>query len=331
MAHSSQPVARTSRQVEDCRGDFEEISRLIEQSWAENSQQSLLYPAAYLASCFEYPGANFQLAPTIYDGFTPLAFVAAFPRRIRLWERELNVVIVTFLTAASALKKRGYGIVLWNELIKRVRAAGFDGMVNYCVEGEPMHSMILGCCRMQQIPTLHAYTIPYWSRLLLPRKVQTPEPDREGNLVERFLALASAIKDHVPLARLWTRAEAEWQCRRRFGSVVVELDSGSRKGMVVGYMLPVANAERTKCFLVEDVLWGDLQLDERNQLVHKCLERAILLEARMAVVPNLGYADLTPFHAARFRPMGRKLHAYLSVWHPEFRTDPLSSMYLDVF
>ena len=130
LSDSSQSEGRRSRHIEDCRGDFEEISRLIERSWAENTQQALLYPAAFLASCFEYPGASFSLAPAIYDGSTPLAFASAFPRRVCVKGRELNLVIITFLTVASELKKRGYGILLWSELVKRARVAGFDGMVN---------------------------------------------------------------------------------------------------------------------------------------------------------------------------------------------------------
>lgn len=330
MAHPSQVGTRSSRRIGDCRGDFEEISRLLEGSWAENRQRALLYPTDYLASCFEYPTASLALAPTIYDGPTPLAFVAGFPRRIRFRERELNIIIVALLTAAAALKKRGYGVLLWSELVKRARAAGFDGMVNYCVEGESMYSMILGCCRMLQLPTTHAYTIPYWSRVLTPRKIDSAEPEPGAESVEQFLILASALKELAPLARLWTRQEAEWQCRQRFGSVVVELEAGTRRGMLVGYILPVANEDRTKCLIVEDVLWGNLESQDRDQLLKKFLDRAILAGARMAVMPSLGYADLGPFHAARFRPSQRTLHAFLTVWNGELRSDALASMYLDV-
>jgi GNAT superfamily N-acetyltransferase len=320
-----------SRQIENCRGDFEEVSRLIERSWAENTQQALLYSADFLASCFEYPGASFSLAPAIYDGSTPLAFAAAFPRRVCVKRRELNLVIITFLTVASEFKKRGYGILLWRELVKRARAAGFDGMVNYCVEGESMNGMILGCCQMLQLPTACVYTIPYWSRMLQPKKVQSAQADPAEDVIERFLGLTDPIAKQTPLARLWSRKEAEWQCQGRFGSVVAELESGSRRGMLVGYIMPVANANRTKCLIVEDVLWGDLESQERDSLVKALLDRAALGGAQMAVAPYLGYADFAPFHAARFRPSQKALHAYLTLWNGEACTETLSSMYLDVF
>jgi len=303
---------------------------LIERSWAENTQQALLYPADFLASCFEYPGASLSLAPAVYDGASLLAFAAAFPRRVCFSGRELNLVIVTLLTVAAEYKKRGFGIVLWNDLVNRARTAGFDGMVNYCSEGESMNSMILGCCRSLQLPTARAYRIPYWSRMLQPRKIQSAPAEPATDTVDRFLGLAAAIAKQTPLARSWSRNEAEWQCQRRFGSIVAELESGPRRGMLVGYIMPVANVNRTKCLIVEDVLWGDLEPEERDRLAKALLDRASLAGAQTAVAPNLGYADFAPFHAARFRPSQRVLHAYVTVWNGEPCTEALSSMYLDV-
>lgn len=332
MSDNSPSEGQRSRGIEDCRGDFEDISRLMERSWAGNTQQALFYPADFLASCFEYPGASFSLGPTIYEGSTPLAFGAAFPRRVCVKGRELNLVIITFLTAASELKKRGYGIVLWSELVKRARAAGFDGMVNYCVDGESMNSMILGCCRMLQLPTARVYTVPYWSRIFPRRKVESVQAEPAAtDVVENFLELAIPIAKQTPLARLWSRKEAEWQCQRRLGSVVAEFASGPRRGMLVGYIMPVANASRTKCLIVEDVLWGDLEPREREQLAQALLDRAFLAGAQTAVAPDLGYADFAPFHAAHFRPSQRLLHTYLTVWNGEPFMETLPSMYLDVF
>jgi hypothetical protein len=101
--------------------------------------------------------------------------------------------------------------------------------------------------------------------------------------------------------------------------------------MLMGYIMPVANASRTKCLIVEDVLWGDLEPQERDRLAKALLDRAALAGVQMAVAPHLGYADFEPFHAARFRPSQRALHAYLTVWNGEPCTEALPSMYLDVF
>lgn len=302
----------------------------MERSWAENISQSLFYSSDYLASCFEYPGAKLSLAPAIYDGNRPLAFAAAIPRRVALNGHELNVVIITFLTAASEYKKRGYGIVIWNEVAKRARAAGFDGMVNYGTEGEAMNSLIPKCCRMLNLPTTHIRTIPYWSRVVLPKKAQSGHPAATKNIVERFLELAQPMKQ-TALARLWTNEEANWQCQQRVGSVVAALELGSRRGMLVGYIIPVANATRTKCLMIEDVLWGNLEPQEREMLVKALIDRAASEGAQLAVVPVLGYANLEPFRTMRFRPSQRVQHAYLSLWNGDPITDDLASMYLDIF
>jgi hypothetical protein len=319
------------RQIEDFRGDFKEVAQLLEHSWGENAHQPLLYEADFLASFFQYPGADFSLAPTIYEGAAPVAFSAAFPRRVRLAGRDLNLAVSAFLTAASEYKKRGYGIVLWSELVKRLRAAGLDGMVNFCVEGESMNGMILNCYRLLRLPTAHALSIPYWSRVLQPKKPESAWPGLGLDVVEHFLELATPIAKQTPLARLWNPDEADWQCRRRFGSVVAEMECGPRRGMLVGYVMAVANASRTKCLMIDDVLWGGLEPQERESLVRVFLDRATLAGAQVAVLPVLGYADLSPFHAARFRPSRQILHAYVTVWNGEPFTDALPSMYIDVF
>ena len=69
----------------------------------------------------------------------------------------------------------------------------------------------------------------------------------------------------------------------------------------------------------------------RDVYKRQLLDRASLAGAQTAVAPHLGYADFAPFHAARFRPSQRVLHAYLTVWNGEPCTEALPSMYLDVF
>src|SRR6266851_1889952 len=89
---------------------------------------------------------NFSLAPTLYRGADPAGFVAGLPRCVKLHGEAYKILIVTFLTVASQYKRRGYGVVVWNELVTRARDAGFDGMINYCVNREPMDQMLPGFC-----------------------------------------------------------------------------------------------------------------------------------------------------------------------------------------
>jgi hypothetical protein len=312
-----------TRHIEDFRGDFGSVAAMMEESWAGNASPPLLYTPEFLASYFEYPGASFALAPTLYDGADPLAFAAGFPRRVRYAGRELEIVVITFLTAAAEVKNRGYGIVIWTELVKRARAAGFDGMVNYCVEGDAMNRMIVPACRRLRLHAERVQSINYLSRVLWSKSGDgdgEPDPD-----VEEFMRAAAPVVERTPLARVWTRDEASWQIGRA-GAITVR----DRGGMLGGYVMLIADARRTPCLLVEDVLWGRLHADERVALARRLVAKAAAAGARIAVLPQLGYADTEPFTAAGFRPSQRVVHMYLTLWGDAPAPQPVQSSYLDV-
>ena len=320
--------------IENFRGDFDELAALMQASWAENASQPLLYTAEFLSSCFEYPGVDFFLAPAIYDRLKPVAFVAGFPRRVRFKGHDRKIIVITFLTILPEYKKKGLGIILWSELVKRARAAGFDGMVNYCVDGEPMNAMIIGCCNRLQLPIARIYSARYMSTVLRAGKREAP-PDGNGLQPEdAVLNLSPALAESQPLARLWTRPEAQWQCVRRSGAITACHSDGVRMGVLTGYIMSISNQERTKCLLIEEVLWGALEIHERRALLQRFLDNAANAGARIATVPVLGYADMEPFKKARFQGTRRVLHSYLTLWsedNADFASEPLPSMYLDVF
>jgi hypothetical protein len=318
----------SSVQIEDFRGDFSRVASLVQESWEENGKQGLFYTPEFLASCLNYPGASNSLAPTLYEGEKPCAFVAGFPRTIQYQGRDLRVILCTLLSVSNEYKKRGYGIVLWSELVKRAQSAGYDGMVNYCVEGEPMNGMILGCCRMLKLPTERVFSVPYLMRLLQPKAV-TCRPDDSEDLTEEFLRAAGVIPKNTPFRRMWAEREARWQLQRHDGLAAYHR-AGDKEGLLTSYLMHAANPQRTKCLLIEDVLWGTLDDGERLVLVRKMLDRGIQAGAQMAFLPCLGYSDIAPFRAARFRSSPRMLHCYLTVFRGEPSPEPVSSMYLDV-
>ncbi len=337
------PVANSSRlSIENFRGDFHALAALAEASWSENSNQALLYSAEFLSSCFDYPGADLSMAPTIYDGGKPIAFVAGFPRRIKFRGREHKVLVFTFLTVSTEHKKKGLGIILWSELVKRARAAGYDGMVNYCVDGEPMNTMIVGSCQRLKLPVARMYSARYMSTLLRPPGPQPGDEVSTGensdndvgpsSTVDALLQLAGALANDQPLARLWTLPEADWQCVGRSGLVTALHSVGGRTGVLTGYIMPISNQQRTKCLLVEDILWGELEASERQALLRNFLKKAANAGARLATVPTLGYADMDPFKKARFQSTRRVLHAYLTLWSGDHvNMGTLPSIYLDIF
>ena len=329
MTSVSPSHLRPRRFLGDFNGDFEKVASLIQNAWADN-RQSLFYTSEFLASCFDYPGAKFSLAPTLYEDYKPVGFAAGFPRCLRLEGRELRLVCSSFLSVAPQYKKAGYGIVLWTELVRRARDAAFDGMIEFCVEGEAMNDIVVGACLKAKIPVERINSVHYLSRLIFPRSAGPVCQANSDDIVDAFLELSSSIAGRVPLARIWTWAEAEWQCRSRNGAIAVCYKSGSRKGILTGYMITVANAVRAKCLMIEDILWHDLEPGERQVLLRRLLDAAAAAGAKMATVPILGYVDVEPFHATKFRPSSRILHTYLSVWNGA-SPPRIQSMYVDVF
>jgi hypothetical protein len=317
-----------SVQLADFRGDFDQVAVMIQESWKENGAQGLLYTPEFIGSCLNYPGGDFSLAPTLYVGDQAQAFVAGFPRTIEYQGRRLRVILCTLLSVSREYKKKGYGVVLWSELVKRARSAGYDGMVNYCVDGEPMNGMILGCCRMLKLPTARIFSIAYLMRLLLPKQESATTPDPEVPQIEAFCRAAS-IGIHAPLTRVWTEAEARWQLSRHDGFAAYH-HSGQREGLLTAYLMEAGNQQRTKCMLIEDVLWGTLDPPERLTLVEQLLDRGRQAGAQVAFLPRLNYADLSPFQAARFRDSPRTLHCYLTVFSGVPTPEAVPSMYLDV-
>jgi hypothetical protein len=331
MALPDIPTARARRSIEDFRGNFEDLAIFVQRSWEENKSQPLLYTAEFLSSCFSYPGASFSLAPTLYEDSRIVGFVAGFPRRVHYNKKELRVIVTAFLTVANEYKKSGFGIVLWTELVKRARAAGYHSVISYSVDGEPMTNMMLGCYQRMKVPAAKIYSVHYLTRLILPKKFGTESETVDQEFLDGFMQVATRTGVGVPLARVWSSEEAEWQCRRRSNPIVVSHSSDGKRGFLTGYVMDIADRNRTKCLLIDDVLWDDLASEERQALVQKLVDRSASAGVRMAVVPMLGYADPEPFIKSRFLRSPRVLHAYFGLLSEGLEPEPVSSFYVDVF
>lgn len=325
-------MQRAQRSIESFRGDFQALADVIQRSWADNSQQGLRYSPVFLESFLTAPGSSTSLAPAFYQDDVLIGFASGFPRQIEYLGHSLKLITSSFLSILPEYKKFGFGIVLWSELVKRARANGFDGMLNFCVNGEPMNQMVEGSCRRLDLPVNRIFSVRYMSSLLKPDAFAAGPLDVSPiDPVEDFLTLANALAASQPLARKWSAEEAEWQCLRRTGAVFAHLSHGSRRGVLTGYIMPILDPEHTKCLLVEDILWHELHLEERIQLLHQFLSRAVSSGARMASVPDLGYSDLSPFKKLRFFPARRVLNCYLTLFNGNLSLEKLPSMYIDVF
>jgi hypothetical protein len=314
---------------ESFRGDFESLASVVKDSWSETKNQSLLYDESFIRSAFAYPGASFDLAPTIYiDGY-PAAFVAGFSRTVRLEGRERRLACITFWTTSARFKGRGYGSQVWMEILRRARDSDYDGAVNFCVDGAATNAMVLACGERVNAAVYRVFSTKYLARLLRPAPVM--KTVTSPGVVDLFLRAAEQVPESVPLVRVWSREEAEWQCLRRTGALCAVHEEGSRSGVATGYVVEVIDETPTKALLVEDLLWGDLEAQERLVLMQKLLAQGTAAGAQIAVAPLMDYAETDTLRGMGFRQSRRLMHTYLTVWGGAWAPESLSSLYLDVF
>lgn len=321
-------TANLSSPIRAFRGGFGELAALIQRSWAENQNQSMHYSEDFLRSAFDYPGTSFDLAPTVYGDAGLLGFVAGFPRTVHWEARPARLILNSFLTVSVDVKGAGLGLKLWSELIERCRDNGFDGTINFCVEGDEMNRMMPSLSRLLKLNTQRIFSVEYLIRILRPAPHE-PQPQISEQDIDVFMELAAALPDKLALVRRWTRAEVEWQCRSRAGAITLSSRVGGRRGVLTGYLTQAASTPPATVVLLEDLLWGDLEPPERIELLERFLRAAATQGARIASCPMLGYSSLETLAAARFRRSKRVLHTYLTFWNG-LKPAPVSALYIDV-
>jgi len=317
------------RAVGHFNGDFEELSALIARSWSENHEQPLRYTGDFLRSLFDYPGADFALAPSIYRDGKLAAFVAGFPRTVRIAGEQRRLLSVSFLSVAPEHKRSGYGPVLWGELLKRARKMEYDAALDFTVEGDGWSSQIVPVARVLRQTTARVFSVSFMARVL--KGDEAPPEARAGqcDMPAMLCEAAARISAEVPMVRCWSRPEAEWQCRRH-GALNTMMCVEERHGILNGYAICAAGPTPMPIAMLDNILWGELAPAECVALAKAFVGNAARAGARMVVTPVLNYADMQPLAAAGFRKTRRLLHAYLTPW-----TFPapasLPSLYIDVF
>ena len=328
MTQIADTIGRAARAVEEFRGDHDELAAVMRASWVDGAGAPYLYTAELLADWMSYPGAERAPSPAIYADGSLVAFAAGLPRQVEIAGSTRQILVSTFLTVAPAQKAAGYGIVVWSELMRRAAAAGYDGVVNYCADGEAMHRMIETGCRLLELPLVRVKSFSYLVGRVTagPRDgagaVQGPSA---GQLAHAAAAARGPGDPAEQLWRVWSEAEADWQLSR-IGSVAV----GDGGAVLTGSVVTVADEARSRYLVVDDVLWGSAGDEARRRLLAGLLARAAADGAGYAVLPVTGYADVRPFLAAGMVPSPHTMHAYLTLWSDPAAVRPVERYYLDV-
>ena len=259
-----------------------------------------------------------------------MAFAAGLPRQVEIAGENRRILISTFLTVASAAKAAGYGIVVWSELMRRAAAAGYDGVVNYCADGGAMDRMIETGCRLLDLPLMRVKSFSYLVGTLGPRhgaRGGSGERSPARRLVDAAAAAADRGRDdsRARLWRVWSEAEAEWQLSRT-GAVAVS----DGEAVLTATVATVADADRSRCLVVDDVLWASARAETRQTLVADLLAQGAGDGASYVVLPVMGYADIRAFVAAGLHPSPHTMHAYLTLWSDPTAVRAVEDYYLDV-
>jgi hypothetical protein len=327
MTRIADTIRRAAEDVEEFRGDYDELASVMRDSWADGPGAPYLYTAELLAEWLGYPGS--ELTPAIYTDAGLVAFAAGLPRQVAIAGTTRRILICTFLTVAPAQKAAGYGIVVWSELMRRAATAGYDGVVNYCADGQAMHRMIETGCRLLDLPLVRVKSFRYLVGTLAPAVLasggSTERPPARRLVEAAAGAGGSREDDQAPLWRVWSDAEAEWHLSR---AGVIAVSDG--QAVLTGSVATVADDARSRYLVVDDVLWASASPEGRQRLLADLLAQAADDGARYVIVPMMGYADVRPFLAAGLVPSPHTMHAYLTLWSEPEAVQPVQHYYLDV-
>lgn len=214
--------------------------------------------------------------------------------------------------------------------MRRAAAAGYDGVVNYCADGQAMHRMIETGCRLLDLPLVRVKSFSYLVGTLAPA-LRADSPSGERVSARRLVESAGgdAERGHdahrARLWRVWSDAEADWQLSRAGAIAISDGDA-----VLTGSVATVADAARSRYLVVDDILWASAGNASRQRLLAKLLAQAAGDGAGYVVVPVMGYADVRPFLAAGLVPSPHTMHAYLTLWSHPGTVQAVERYYLDV-
>lgn len=205
MSDNPQAPAGVRYQFGELAGRWDEAAATIERNWKQNKAEGILeYPAEFIASCFDYPQVDPELSRAVYAESKMEGFIMTLPRFVRLDGRDLRLLLPTIFNVSPEAK--GVGAALWAEILKRGRAAGWDGIIHFCVDGNKANTVTTAIAsRLGYLPS-EIFTVQFLMRPLAPNSAQISEESVE-KLAGAFSWHAGKLLERVRFARTWTDDE----------------------------------------------------------------------------------------------------------------------------
>ena len=323
-------MAQPTPDLESFRGDYDQLASTMRESWQLNPGQSFDYDASFLRSAFAYPSTSADGAPALYDDAGICGFVGGFPRTAKIASRTLNLNCLTFFTTRPDLHGKGLGSRIWGEGLLRAKQQGMDGCIHFCTDVSPTNRIAVAAATRLNFACGQLQSVKYLARLLPVAGAEAHESSGRG-AADALARLSATLPEDTTLRRVWTDAEAHWQCVERTGAVTSYRKIGAREAVLTGYVMTLMGQTPTRILLIDDVLWHDFELEERIELLRSLLANAAPQNPTMAILPLLGYFDDEAFRRSGFRLTRRTMNAYLTLWEQPLPELPARSIYMDVF
>jgi hypothetical protein len=208
------------------------------------------------------------------------------------------------------------------EAVHRARGSGYDGAIYYCVDGHAANRTSAVGTRAANATCDRVYTVEYLIKVLR----DVPSVESQPADPSDFLSAAEPLMQRLNFSRIWSLQEAAWQCSDRYRGLSESVRSRDGRGVVTGYILETDS--RKGCLFVEDLLWDDLEVQQRKLLLQQLLNCASR-SAQIAVVPLWGYTGYDVLYELGFRKSPRRLNVYLSLWNGANVKSAFSAMYID--
>jgi GNAT superfamily N-acetyltransferase len=318
-------------QIEALRSDFEDMSALMRRSWGGTAQGAFLYEADFLVNAYQYPGASLGDAAACYIDGELQGFLCAFPRKARFGERVMKLQCLTFLTCAPEQRGQGIGSQLWRECLVHARDRGYDGCIYYFQDRSPTEAIAARAASTLGCGVHRLLSFGYLGKALGGLSASAGSSAATPPITDAFLEMAGTLPAEACMSRVWSRIEADWQCNRRVGGLAETQSSAEGAGVLTGYVMPLDDPGQTRICVLEDVLYQRLPEASRQSLISELLGEAASRGATTAIVPLLGYADMSAFRALGFRRLLRKMHAEVTLFDASSLPERGGAIYMDVF